>query len=195
MKQLKAVTLVPVAKKKRKSLKTEMIRSADEEDKDDTIPEGFHLQAESPHCLNMQRSKDYQVYLQLIVLEFERLLKKGGTDVREAYGQIIKSFYWACQANKNMIIDEDNKNQVLQSVCDPKCKAWKLKLNGKKMVDPTSLVDSLPIGSQRASQIVTMKPQEIFKLMEEEVTSKTPQQIKMIKDMVKNLCTSQALAH
>ena len=53
MKQPKAVTLIPV-KKKRKSLKTEMIKSVDEEDEPDTIPEGFHLQAESPHCLNMQ---------------------------------------------------------------------------------------------------------------------------------------------
>ena len=57
MKQPKAVTLVQ-AKKKRKSLKTETIRSADEEDEPDTIPVGFHLQEESPHCLNMQRSED-----------------------------------------------------------------------------------------------------------------------------------------
>ena len=61
MKQLKAVTLIP-AKKKRKSLKMETIKSADEEDTPDTIPEGFHLYEESPHCLNMQRSKDYQAY-------------------------------------------------------------------------------------------------------------------------------------
>ena len=61
MKQLKAVTLIP-AKKKRKSLKMETIKSADEEDTLDTIPEGFHLYEESPHCLNMQRSKDYQAY-------------------------------------------------------------------------------------------------------------------------------------
>ena len=44
MKQTKAVTLVPV-RKKWKSLKTEMIRSANEEDEPDAIPEGFHLQA------------------------------------------------------------------------------------------------------------------------------------------------------
>ena len=61
MKQLKAVTLIP-AKKKQKSLKMETIKSVDEEDTPDTIPEGFHLYEESPHCLNMQRSKDYQAY-------------------------------------------------------------------------------------------------------------------------------------
>ena len=53
LKQLKAISLVQ-AKKKRKSLKTERILSADEQDKEDEIPEGFHLQEESPHCLNMQ---------------------------------------------------------------------------------------------------------------------------------------------
>ena len=54
LKQPKAVSLVQ-AKKKRKSLKTEKILSVDEEDEEDKIPEGFHLQEESPHCLNMQR--------------------------------------------------------------------------------------------------------------------------------------------
>ena len=59
LKQPKAVSLVQT-KKKRKSLKTERILSADEEDE---IPEGFHLQEESPHCLNMQRAEDFQAYL------------------------------------------------------------------------------------------------------------------------------------
>ena len=53
LKQPKAISLVQV-KKKRKSLKMERILSADEEDKEDEMPEGFHLQEESPHCLNMQ---------------------------------------------------------------------------------------------------------------------------------------------
>ena len=41
----------------------ESIKSADKEDETDTIPEGFHLQEESPHCINMQRAEDYQAYL------------------------------------------------------------------------------------------------------------------------------------
>ena len=53
LKQPKAVSLVET-RKKRKSLKTETILSAEEEDEEDEIPEGFHLQEESPHCLNMQ---------------------------------------------------------------------------------------------------------------------------------------------
>ena len=147
MKQPKAVMLVAEKKKKRKSLKTEMIKSADEEDEQDTIPEGFHLQAESLHCLNMERSEDYQAYLRQIVLEFERLLKAGGKDMRESYGEIIESFYWACMANKNNIIEGGDRDQVLQSIRDPDCKAWTLKLKGRKTVDPASIVDNLPIAN------------------------------------------------
>ena len=75
LKQPKAVSLVQT-KKKRKSLKTERILSADEQDEEDEIPEGFHLQEESPHCLNMQRAEDFQAYLRQVVLEFEKMLKQ-----------------------------------------------------------------------------------------------------------------------
>ena len=53
LKQLKAVTLVQT-KKRKKSMKMENIRSADEEDEPDDIPEGFHLHEQSPHCINMK---------------------------------------------------------------------------------------------------------------------------------------------
>ena len=62
LKQPKAVTLVETRKRK-KSMKMENIRSADEEDEPDDIPEGFHLHEESPHCINMKRAEDYQAYL------------------------------------------------------------------------------------------------------------------------------------
>ena len=62
LKQPKAVTLVETRKRK-KSMKMENIRSADEEDKPDDIPEGFHLHEESPHCINMKQAEDYQAYL------------------------------------------------------------------------------------------------------------------------------------
>ena len=53
LKQPKAVTLVQT-KKRKKSMKMENIRSADEEDEPDNIPEGFHLYEQSPHCINMK---------------------------------------------------------------------------------------------------------------------------------------------
>ena len=62
LKQPKAVTLVQTNMRK-KLMKMENIRSADEEDEQDDIPEGFHLHEKSPHCINMKRAEDYQAYL------------------------------------------------------------------------------------------------------------------------------------
>ena len=70
LKQPKAVTLVQT-KKRKKSMKMENMRSADEEDEPDDISEGFHLHEQSPHCINMKRAEDYQAYLRQIVLDFE----------------------------------------------------------------------------------------------------------------------------
>ena len=194
MKQPKAVTLVQT-KKKRKSLKTETIKNADEEDEEDPIPEGFHLEAKSPHYLNREHSEDYQAYLHQIVLEYERLLKAGGKDMLESYGEIIKHFYWVCKVNKNNIIYGVEGDQILQSVKDPTCKAWKMKLQGKKTVDLTSIINKPVIGPQKASDIVSVKPEDLWELVEEEIGTKTPQQIKMIKTMINNLCASKALVH
>ena len=182
-------------KKKRKSLKTETIKSADEEDEPDTIPEGFHLQEESLHCVNMQRSEDYQAYLRQVVAEFERLLKTGGRDIGEAYGQVVESFYWACRANKNTIIEDADRDEILRSVKDPTCQAWKMKLSGRKTLDPTSIIQEEPIGPQTASEMVSMKPEEMFQMLEEELETKTPEEVQHIKNTIKNLCKSQALAH
>ena len=70
LKQPKAVTLVE-AKKRKKSMKMGDIASVDKEEDPDDIPEGFHLQEESPHCINTTRADDYQAYLRQIVLDFE----------------------------------------------------------------------------------------------------------------------------
>ena len=104
MKQLKAVTLVE-AKKRKKSMKMGDIVSAEEDDDPDNIPEGFHLQEQSPHCINMTRVEDYQAYLRQIVIEFERLIKNGATDVRENYSKVIQSMFWAVKANKQIILN------------------------------------------------------------------------------------------
>ena len=194
LKQPKAVTLVAV-KKKRKSLKTETIRSADEEDEPDTIPEGFHLQEESPHCVNMQRSEDYQAYLRQVFGEFKRLLKTGGRGIQDVYGQVIESFYWACRANKNTIIEDTDRDEILRLIKDQTCRAWKMKLSGRKMLDPTSIIQEEPIGPQTAWEMVSMNPEEVFQMLEEELATKTPAEEQHIKNTIKNLCKSQALAH
>ena len=195
LKQPKAVSLVET-KKKRKSLKTETILSAEEEDEEDEIPEGFHLQEESLHCLNMQRVEDFQAYLQQLVLEFERMLKAGGTDMKIEYSKVIESFYWACKANKQTICNDAKPDEVLASIKDASCKAWKLKLSGKESADPTTLIPEEPVAPQRASDAVSFKnPDEILEAVKEELAGKTPLQIKELKITITNICRSQALAH
>ena len=57
LKQARAVTLIET-KKRKKSMKMGDIASAEEKDDPDDVPEGFHLQEESPHCINMTRADD-----------------------------------------------------------------------------------------------------------------------------------------
>ena len=140
LKQPRAVTLVE-AKKRKKSMKMGDIASTEEEDDPDDIPEGFHLQEESPHCINMTRVDDYQAYLRQIVLDFERLIKSGATDITEEYGKVIQSLFWAVKANKQTILKGADPDEVLASIPDSKCSAWCMKLMGKTAVDPGTLVD------------------------------------------------------
>ena len=123
LKQPKAVTLVE-PKKWKKSMKMGDIASAEEEDKPDDIPEGFHLQEESPHCINMTRVEDYQAYLRQVVLEFERLMKSGVTNISEEYAKVIQSMFWAVKANNQTILNGADPAEVLVSVPDARCKAW-----------------------------------------------------------------------
>ena len=194
LKQPKAVTLVQT-KKRKKSMKMENIRSVDEEDEPDDIPEVFHLHEQSPHCINMKRVEDYQAYLRQIVVDFECIIKSGATDIRENYGKVIQSMFWVVKANKQTIFNGADPDEVLASIPDPKCKAWRMKLNGKMTVDPGTLVDDTDIGPQTASQMMSMKPQEVFELVEEELVGKSKEQISTIKKCISSICKEQALAH
>ena len=194
LKQPKAVTLVET-KKRKKSMKMGDIASAEEEDDPDDIPEGFHLQEESPHCINMKRVEDYQAYLRQIVLDFERLIKSGATNIAEEYGKVIQSMFSAVKVNKQTILNGADPVEVLASIPDARCKAWRLKLNGKATVDPVTLVDDTEIGPQMASDVMNVKPQEIFELVEEELVGKTKEQVNVIKKCIGNICREQALAH
>ena len=193
LKKPRAVTLVET--KKRKSMKMGDIASAEEEDDPDDIPEGFHLQEESPHCINMTRAEDYQAYLRQVVLEFERLIKSGATNISEEYAKVVQSMFWAVKANKQTILNGADPAEVVASVPDARCKAWRLKLSGKTAVDPTTLVDITDIGPQMASDIVNLKPQEIFELVEDELVGKSQEQVGRIKKCIGNICREQALAH
>ena len=116
--------------------------------------------------------------------------------MRIEYGKVIESFYWACKANKQTICNDAKPDEVLTSVKDPSCKAWKLKLSGKENADPTTLVPEPPVAPQRASDAVSFKkPDEILEAVKEELAGKTPVQIKELKITIANICRSQALAH
>ena len=156
LKQPRAVMLVE-AKKRKKSTKMGDIASAEEEDDPDDILEGFHLQEESPHCINMVRAEDYQAYLRQIVFDFEQLIKSGTTNITEEYSKVIQSMFWAVKANKQMILNGVDPEEVLTSIPDSKGRAWRMKLSGKTAVDPGMLVDDTEIGPQTASKMMKMK--------------------------------------
>ena len=171
------------------------IASAEEEYDPGDVPEGFHLQEESPHCINMMRADDYQAYLRQIVLDFEQLIKSRATDVTEEYSKVIQSMFWAVKANKQMILNGADPDEVSVSILDSKCRAWRMKLTGKTAVDPGTLVDDTEIGLQTASEMMKMKPREVFELVEEELIGKTKEQVNAIKKCIGNICREQALAH
>ena len=103
--------------------------------------------------------------------------------------------FWAVKANKQTILNGADPDEVLASILDSKCRAWQMKLTGKTAVDPGTLVDDTEIGPQTASEMMKMKPQEVFELVEEELVRKTKEQVNAIKKCIGNVCREQALAH
>ena len=103
--------------------------------------------------------------------------------------------FWAVKANKQTILNGADPAEVLASIPDAKCKAWRLKLSGKTTVDPVTLVEETEIGPQMASDVMNLKLQEIFELVEEELVGKTKEQVNVIKKCIGNICREQALAH
>ena len=103
--------------------------------------------------------------------------------------------FWAVKANKQMILNGADVDIVLASIPDLKCKAWRMKLNGKTTVDPGTLVDDMDIGPEMASQMMSMKPQEVFELVEEELVGKSKEQVNAIKKCIGSICKEQAMAH
>ena len=103
--------------------------------------------------------------------------------------------FWAVKANKQTILNRADPDEVLASIPDSKCRAWRMKLTGKTVVDPGTLIDDTEIGPQMASEMMKMKPQEVSELVEEELVGKTKEQVNAIKKCIGNVCREQALAH
>ena len=113
------------------------------------------------------------------------------TNISEEYAKVIQSMFWAVKANKQTILNGADPREVLASVPDTRCKAWRLKLSGKTAIDPTTLVEN----TEMASDVVSLKPQEIFELVEDELVGKSKEQVNVIKKCIGNICREQALAH
>ena len=75
------------------------IQSPDEEEmpEQQPLPEGFRLQADSIHCLNIMEAGKFQAYIRQICNNFISVVKKG-KDVEEEYWKVVRSIYWVCQA-------------------------------------------------------------------------------------------------
>ena len=99
------------------------------------------------------------------------------------------------KANKQTILNGADPAEVLASIPDARCKAWQLKLSGKTAIDPNSLVENTEIGPQMASDVMNLKPQEIFELVEDEMVGKMKEEVNIIKKTIGNICREQALAH
>ena len=103
--------------------------------------------------------------------------------------------FWAEKANKETILNGADPDEVLASILDSKCRAWRMKMTGKTAVVPGTLVDDKEIGLQTASEMMKMKPQEVFELVKEELVGKMKEQVNVIKKCIRNICREQALAH
>ena len=126
--------------------------------------------------------------------ELSSQLKKA-EKAGENYSKVIQSMFWAVKANKQTILNGADPDEVSASIPDLKCRAWWMKLNGKTAVDPGTLTDDKEIGPQTASEMMKMKLQEVFELVEEELVGKNREQVNAIKKCIGNVCREQALAH
>ena len=107
----------------------------------------------------------------------------------------MKVFTGRARPTKQTICNDAKPDEVLASIKDASCKAWKLKLSGKESVDPTTLIAEQPVAPQRASDAVSFKkPDEILEAVKKELAGKTPIQIKELKITIANICRLQALA-
>ena len=84
----------------------------------------------------MNRAEDYQAYLRQIVLDFERIIKSGATNISEEYAKVIQSMFWAVRANKQMILNGADPAEVLVSVPDARCKALAIESKRKNNGGP-----------------------------------------------------------
>ena len=70
-----AVSVLDTKKKKIKKLPTEVIQSPDEdaEEEEEPLPEGFCLQEDRMHCINIRKSDEFRGYLHQVTIETKEI--------------------------------------------------------------------------------------------------------------------------
>ena len=166
----------------------------DEEEDEDVppIPEGFHLLSDDMHCKNIRQADGFQHYVRAICHQFEPIVKKAG-NVQVNYSKLIQSIYWACQAVGISSIKDADVDAVLQNIKDLTCRAWMLHLRGIKEATPFDLLPA----ARKESFITKGAPLEadIEKLLKEEVEEMTPLQENTTRNLLKELCYHNKMAH
>ena len=156
------------------------------------IPEGFHLLSDDIHCKNIRKADGFQHYVRAICHQFESIVRKAG-NVPVNYSKLMKSIYWACQAVGISSTKDADVDAVLNNVKDLTCRAWMLHLRGIKEATPFDLLPA----ARKESFITKGVPLEtdIEKLLKEEVQEMTPLQENTTRNLLKELCYHNKMAH
>lgn len=140
-----------------------MIQSSDEEDKEEgeDLPEGFWLQADSMHCINIRKADEFKAYVNQICSNLFPMVKQG-RDVEEEYRKVVCIIYWACKAVRNSsLIGDTDPECIAGSVRDLNCVAWRQKLLGKDEAIPKELLIDEEEDSQVAIETKEIEETEI----------------------------------
>ena len=167
----------------------------DEEEEDEDappIPDGFHLLGDDIHCKNIRKADGFQHYVRAICHQFEPIVRKAG-NVPVNYSKLVKSIYWACQAVGISSTKYADVDAVLNNVKDLTCRAWMLHLRGIKEATPFDLLPA----ARKESFITKGVPLEadIEKLLKEEVQEMMGVQENTMRNLLKELCYHNKMAH
>ena len=194
-----AVTVLDTKKKKKlKKLLTDVVQSPDEEEgeaDDEPLPEGFRLQADSVHCLNICKAEHFQAYLQQICGEFVNMVKIG-RGVDKEYQKVVRSVFWACQVVGNRsLMNGVDPERVARSVRDLNSVTWRQKLMGKDKAILKELFVDEEEDPQVASEKKTIDKNDVFAIVKNNMDQLLNEKWKELGFHIQGIIQSNAQAH
>ena len=150
------------------------------------------------HCLNLSDAGEYQVWIREQLVEVERAVKTGGVVAKRAYKKFIeilrdgifKMGTWSP-------IEAADVDQVLKTVIDPSCTAWRKRMKGVK----TGNCRQIWKQREKKDQILRVAedkevPELADEVLEEDtLKGKTPEEQRDIKLTIKQYFTHVKKAH